>query len=140
MKGFLLFACLPLLAVAAPKPLLQTTTSWDGGVISYPKGEIEITSIELNVPEGKTSSYHCHPIPTLGYILLGTVEVETIDGKKVTLTQGQSAVEVMKTPHRAKSLGGPAKIIVFYAGATHIPTTIKLGEEKAGFSCHKNPA
>lgn len=44
----------------------------------------------------------------------------------------------MKTPHRAGSINGPAKIIVFYAGATHIPTTLMLNEERNGFSCHKS--
>ena len=135
-----MLAVLTSILSAAPKPLLQTSTSWDGGKIAYPEGEVQITSIELNIPEGKTSPYHCHPIPTLGYILSGTVEVETLNGDKVTLKAGQSAVEVMKTPHRARSLNGPAKIIVFYAGATHIPTTLKLNEEKNGFSCHKSKA
>lgn len=69
-KGvFLVFAVFTVMVSATPKPLLQTSTSWDGGKIAYPEGEVQITSIELNVPEGKKSPYHCHPIPTLGYIL-----------------------------------------------------------------------
>ena len=79
--------------------LLKTSTSWDGGKIYYPKGEIEITSAILKLEEGQVSKYHCHPVPTFGYILKGNVEVETKDGKKVLLKEGESSVEVMKTIH-----------------------------------------
>lgn len=104
--------------------LLLTKKSWDGGAIAYPKGEAEITSFMLNINEDDASAFHCHPVPTMGYVLKGEVEVKTIDGKKTILKEGSSAVEVMRTLHRSKAIGGPAQIVIFYAGANGIPNTV----------------
>ena len=104
--------------------LLKTTESWDGGEIAYPKGQAEITSVKMRFEAGESIPFHCHPVPTLGYILEGTLEVETKDGSKTILKKGDSAVEVMKTVHRGTAIDGPVEIVVFYAGATHLPTTV----------------
>jgi len=117
-----LFALLPNGVTA--EELLKTQTSWDGEAIHYPPGQIEITSEKLRIEENQVSQFHCHPVPTLGYILQGDVEVETKNGKKIILTKGESAVEVMRTIHRGRAINGPVEIIVFYAGSTNLPTTV----------------
>jgi len=104
--------------------LLKTTTTWEGAAIAYPDGQAEVTSMILKIAAGETTQFHCHPVPTLGYILKGTVEVETRDGKKKVLREGDPAVEVLRTVHRGKALDGPVEILVFYAGATGIPNTV----------------
>jgi len=111
--------------------LLRTTTTWEGGDIIYPEGKPEITSIKLKISEGETTPFHCHPVPTLGYILKGKVEVETKSGKKVTLSEGESVVEVLKTLHRGRAIGGPVEIVVFYAGATSIPNTVLSKDDQS---------
>jgi quercetin dioxygenase-like cupin family protein len=121
---------------ADAKDLLKSTTSWDGGDIYYPDGNAEITSFILKLEEGKEVPYHCHPVPTMGYVLKGNVEVETANGDKTVLKQGESAIEVMKTVHRGIALDGPAEIIVFYAGAEGIPNTVMLDDENAEKFCH----
>ena len=112
--------------------LLQTTMTWEGGEIVYPTGEPEITSVKLKVAAGETTKFHCHPVPTLGYMLKGVLEVETRDGKKVILKEGDSAVEVMRTVHRGTALEGPVEVIVFYAGEKSMPNTV-LPEDDLGF-------
>ena len=109
---------------SAPEILLHSSQSWDGGDISYPKGEAEITAVKLSLTPGKIGPFHCHPVPPMGYIALGRIEVETKAGEKIQFTQGQSVLEVMKTVHRGKALGGPAEVIVFYAGAKNLPTSV----------------
>ncbi|MEH6583232.1 MAG: cupin domain-containing protein [Halioglobus sp.] len=104
--------------------LLETTTSWDGGEFHYPQGEAEVTSTILAIEAGVSASFHCHPVPTLGYVLKGTVEVETKSGKKTLLSAGDSVVEVMRTVHRGTAIDGPVEILVFYAGATSMPNTV----------------
>lgn len=121
---------------AQAENLLQSTTSWDGGEIYYPEGSAEITSFILRLEEGKEVPYHCHPVPTMGYVLRGSVEVETAKGDKTVLHQGESAIEVMKTVHRGKAVNGPAEIVVFYAGAEGVPNTVMLEDEKAEEFCH----
>jgi quercetin dioxygenase-like cupin family protein len=104
--------------------LLQTATTWEGEDVVYPVGEPEITSVKLKVAAGETTAFHCHPVPTLGYILKGALEVETKDGKKVILKEGDSAVEVMRTVHRGTAIEGPAEVIVFYVGEKLVPNTV----------------
>ena len=108
---FLLFALLPHLVSA--EELLKTQTSWDGEGISYPQGQPKITSVKLRIEENQVTKFHCHPVPTLGIFLQGDVEVETINGKKIILKEGKSAVEVMRTIHRGRAINGPVEIIVF---------------------------
>jgi mannose-6-phosphate isomerase-like protein (cupin superfamily) len=108
---FLLFIVLPNCVLAEER--LKTQTSWDGGIIYYPQGQVE-----------QVTKFHCHPVPTLGYILKGDLVVETKDGNKITLKEGESIVEVMRTIHRGRAINGPVEIIVFYAGSTTMPNTV----------------
>ena len=121
---------------AQAETLLQSTTSWDGGDIYYPQGNAEITSFILKLEPGKEVPYHCHPVPTMGYVLKGSVEVETNKGEKTVIHQGESAIEVMKTVHRGTAVNGPAEILVFYAGAEGIPNTVMMDDENAEEFCH----
>ncbi len=111
----------PLLAA---EPILKSTTSWDGGAIAYPQGQAEITSVILRIEEGDLPPFHCHPVPTVGYSLKGVVQVETLDGKKTVVREGEPLVEVMRTVHRGVALEGPAEVVVFYAGAEGVPVTV----------------
>ena len=110
--------------------LLETETSWDGGPIAYPAGMAKVTSIILHLDQDEVTPWHCHPVPTMGYVLKGSIEVETREGKKTFLSGGESVVEVMKTLHRGKGGAGGVDVVVFYAGATGVPNTV-LHEESA---------
>ena len=138
MKNYIkpLFISLALLPVALPaEDLLKSQTSWDGGEIKYPAGKPEITSFILRLEEGGTPKFHCHPVPTFGYVLRGEVEIETRDGRKTILKQGESAIEVMRTVHRGRAIGGPAQIVVFYAGAVGLPNTVFPADDPQGKHC-----
>ncbi|ORU90501.1 MAG: hypothetical protein A6F71_05935 [Cycloclasticus sp. symbiont of Poecilosclerida sp. M] len=115
--------------------LLQTEHSWDGGEIAYPSGPAQITSFILALKEGQKVGFHCHPVPTMGYVLKGQIAVETMGGKKVALKQGEAVVEVMRTLHQGHALGGDAEILVFYAGATDMPNTLMATDEGAKTYC-----
>ena len=119
-----------LVAEAAVVPLLKSEHSWEQGKFSYPGGDPEITSVKLMLEEGKDAPFHCHPVPTMGYITKGEVMLETQDGKSRTFHEGDSIVEVMKTVHRGKALEGEAEIVVFYAGAKGIPVTVLPSDEE----------
>ncbi|MEJ2116032.1 MAG: cupin domain-containing protein [Gammaproteobacteria bacterium] len=109
---------------ATAEELLNTQTSWDDGNIYYPQGQAEITSHKLRIGEGQKIKFHCHPVPTMFYVLKGELEVETKEGKKMKIKEGESAVEVMRTLHRGHEINGPVEIIVFYAGSTSMPNTV----------------
>ncbi len=134
MRGIWGLLCLVAIGAVA-EPLLQSTRSWDGGAISYPDGEAEITSVILRIEEGQEPPFHCHPVPTMGYVLRGVARLETQDGKTVTVREGQSVVEVMKTVHRGTAIEGPVEIVVFYAGARGLPVTVMPADEAAQHHC-----
>lgn len=104
--------------------ILDTETSWDGQRFNYPKGEARIVSERLLLKEGKVSPFHCHPMPTMGYIKSGLIEVETQPGLKQQFKAGDSVAEVMSTIHRGKAIKGDVEIIVFYAAVRGLPTTV----------------
>ncbi|MFL3655381.1 MAG: cupin domain-containing protein [Halioglobus sp.] len=104
--------------------LLETSSTWEGGEIVYPKGEPKITSVVLRIGEGEVTQFHCHPVPTLGYILQGSLEVEQKSGKTARFNQGDSVVEVMRTVHRGRAIAGPVEIVVFYVGEQSTPNTV----------------
>ncbi len=134
-----IYTCISLLIFlpnfSGSEELLRAQQSWDGGEIFYPQGQAEITSFILRIEEGETPKFHCHPVPTMGYVLKGSVEVETKNGKKVTFSEGDSAVEVMRTVHRGRAINGPVEIVVFYAGSTSLPNTVFPEDESSKKHC-----
>ena len=111
--------------------LLDTQTSWDGGPVNYPPGETRITSAILKIKPGEEPPFHCHPVPTMGYVLSGSVEVLTASGDRQRFDEGSALLEVMKTLHRGRAVDGPVELVVFYAGAEGIPTTVLPDSEEA---------
>lgn len=134
LAWFFLFVLLPNWVVAEEQ--LKTQTSWDGGAIEYPQGLAEITSVKLRIEENQVTKFHCHPVPTLGYILQGDLAVETKNGNKIILKEGESIVEVMRTIHRGRAVNGPVEVIVFYAGSTNMPNTVYPENDLNGKYCN----
>ncbi len=129
LKALFLSITMMVSSVGLSEVILKADKSWDGGNINYPEGDTEITAVILTIKEGKEPPFHCHPVPTMGYVLKGTVEVETESGSKIQFEKGSAVVEVMNTVHRGRAIGGDAKIIVFYAGSKSYENTL-LPEHK----------
>ena len=122
-------------AGAMAEPLLRTSQSWDGGSFAYPRGEPEITAVILRIEEDQVPPFHCHPVPTMGYVLKGVAEVETRSGEKVKIRAGDPLVEVMETVHRGRAIEGPVEIVVFYAGAEGVPVTVLAADDPEYHHC-----
>jgi len=110
-------------AAEKPKPVVHST-SWEGGSFHYPAGDAEVTIVKLVINEGDEPPFHCHPVPTMGYVVKGELEVTTQDGKKKRFKQGDAVVEMMGTVHRGLPIKAPVELVVFYAGAQGVPTTV----------------
>jgi len=115
--------------------LLDTTTTWEGAEIIYPKGQPHVTSVKVKIDAGKATAFHCHPVLTLGYVLKGRLEVETKEGKKKILGEGESVAEVFRTVHRGVALDGDVEILVFYVGDIDTPNTVYPGNDKEHKYC-----
>ncbi len=136
MKQLITFSFLLLSSLALnANEAVTSTKSWNGGEFFYPSGKPEITSIVLNIEKDQVLPYHCHPIPVIGHILEGTLEVETINGKKILLKKGDPVTEVMRTIHRSSSINGEVELVVFYLGAEGVPNTVLASDELAHKYC-----
>lgn len=121
----LLSLCLPLAAHAleatstvSVKPLLKTSTSWDGKPLVWPAGQAEVTGIIVEIAPGASTGWHLHPVPSFGVMLQGTLEVKLQDGRSKRLQTGDALAEVVNTLHNGTNVGTDVvRIAVFYAGA-----------------------
>lgn len=118
---------IPNLVHAEVTPLLDADKSWNGGDFSYPAGQPEITSAKIRLEPGDKVPFHCHAVPTFGYILEGKIKVSLKSGQARVFEKGQSLVEVFKTTHRGEAVEGPVELVVFYAGAKGLQNTYKEG-------------
>jgi quercetin dioxygenase-like cupin family protein len=111
-------------------PLLKTQETWDGKPIVYPTGKAEITGILIEVAPGGDTGWHLHPVPSFGMVLEGELEVELKSGKTLVMKAGESVAETINELHIGRNKGTvPVKLLVFYAGDTAQPLTIKESQQ-----------
>ena len=47
---------------AKTTPLLDTETSWNGGVFHYQEGTPKVTAVKIRLKPGESTAIHCHPV------------------------------------------------------------------------------
>jgi quercetin dioxygenase-like cupin family protein len=112
---------------AVSTTLLKTDRSWDGTAYkTYPAGHPELTVLKIVIPAHTTLPWHTHPMPNAGYVVSGTLHVESRDGRhQKTLHAGEVLPEMVNTAHRGWTGASPVELIVFYAGVNRMPTAVK---------------
>lgn len=136
MLKVVLFTLAPLLgSQVTAQVLLEGDTTWDGGSFYYPEGEPHVTTQISVVEPGNEAGFHCHPVATFGYVLEGSIEIETIDGIKVLLNAGDPFFEVMHTVHKGQAVGGTARVLVIHAGTENLPNTVFADDDLAAEYC-----
>ena len=106
-------------------PLAKETTSWDGKPIVYPEGQAEMTALLVEIAPGAQTGWHCHLVPNFAYMLEGTLELTLDDGRVKLLHAGDALSEVVNRLHNGRNVGSsPAKLVVFYTGATGTPLSV----------------
>ncbi len=98
--------------------LLKTATTNIGQPIKYPRrGEAEITTMIVTIPPGGSTVLHKHPVPVVGYILEGALEVRADGGRVNRYKAGDALVEALNHAHRGTNIGsGPCRILVTVIG------------------------
>lgn len=145
MRRLALCCALPFLFTASPliaaesRTISQSAQSWDGTKLHYPAGEAQLSVVRLTIKPGESTEFHCHPVPSAGYVLSGTLEVELENGKTKRFSTGEVITEVVTTLHHGRNLSAeaPVELIVFYAGATNMPLAFH-GKDIAE-KCKKQP-
>ncbi len=107
--------------------LVKSGASWDGNALPrYPRGKPEISILRITIPPHERLTMHQHPVINAGILLEGELTVVKKTGETVQLKAGEALVEVVNTWHYGKNDGDvPAVIVVFYAGVTNSPLTVK---------------
>jgi quercetin dioxygenase-like cupin family protein len=107
--------------------LLQTTQSWDGAPYAgYPRGQPQITVLKITIPRNTALDWHQHPIISAAYVLSAQIILEKKGTQeRKAIHAGQALAECVNKVHRGYTTDQPVELIVFYAGATGIPLSIK---------------
>jgi quercetin dioxygenase-like cupin family protein len=86
--------------------------------------------LEVEIPPGKETGWHKHPMPGYAYVLSGTLTIAIEDGQHFQFEAGKAFVEVIHTLHNGKNLGTePVKLVVFFPGEAGRPFTIRAVKE-----------
>jgi quercetin dioxygenase-like cupin family protein len=134
LAGLALAPC-PVLAlegsdVIKSTPVLKTQQTWYGQDIAYPGGKAEVSGVVIELAPGGATGWHQHPVPSLGYVIEGELEVHFRNGDVKRLRAGESAAEAVNVMHNGVNAGDvPAKLVIFYLGTPGIPLTVREGEE-----------
>ena len=108
------------------RPVLKSSSSWDGKALAYPAGQAEITGIMVEIAVGGETGWHSHPVPSFGMVLEGELEIELKSGERKRMKAGDTIAEVVNTLHNGRNTGTvPVKLLVFYAGVVGSPLTVK---------------
>lgn len=107
-------------------PVLKTQDNWYGDQIVYPAGKAEVTVVVVEVAPGGETGWHYHPVPSIGMLLEGDIEVEFEDGETRHLAAGEAAAEAVNVLHNGHNRGEvTAKLVVFYTGTTGLLLTVQ---------------
>lgn len=126
----------PNIQTAKKETLLQAEQAWNGAAYTrYPAGRPQLTMIKLTVAPHSALPWHSHPVPNAGYILSGSLTVqERASGKSITLQAGQAFAKMVQDIHRGMNNGDvPAVILITYAGAQGVPTSVPAKGEPAEY-------
>ena len=111
-------------------PVLKTQDTWYGQEIVYPEGKAEMTGVVVEMAPGAETGWHMHPVPSVGYVMEGELEVHFKNGDIKQLSAGESAAEAVNVYHNGRNIGDePVKLLIFYVGTTDQTLTVKENEE-----------
>lgn len=108
------------------EPLLKTDTTSIGQKITYPSfANDEVSIVKVTIPAGASTGWHKHLFPVFGYIIEGTLTVETKDGKSNEFTVGQAFSEVIDTLHNGLNKGKEDVVLIaFFMGEKGKPLSV----------------
>ena len=105
--------------------LIETDSSWEKTKIIYPNGDSKITALLVEMqPKAKMKMHH-HEVPSFGYILEGTIRVQSESGDIKNFSKGDVVIEMINKKHSGINSGDTiTKFVVFYMGTKNLKNTI----------------
>ena len=126
----LLFLSLPSVAIENANnikvtKLIETDASWEKTKIIYPNGDSKIIALLVEMQPQAKMQMHYHEVPSFGYILEGTIRVQSESGDVKTFSKGDVVIEMVKKRHSGLNPGETiTKFIVFYMGTDDLENTV----------------
>jgi quercetin dioxygenase-like cupin family protein len=112
---------------------LEAATTSADQPIAYPTGAPRVTMLEVVIDAGSETGWHQHPVHGFGYVLSGTLEVQTEHGATHRFQAGQAFAEVVNLPHNGRAVGTePVRLVVVFTGVQGQPITTKLAAPPVG--------
>jgi len=103
-------------------PLLKTQTDAAGKPITWPTGTPEVTAVRVEIPPGKQTGWHRHPVPCFAYVLEGELSVELEGVGTKIVKAGEAFTEAVNVLHNGTNKGTtPVKLVMFVAGESNKP-------------------
>jgi len=108
-------------------PVLDTDRTIAGESLAWPDSALPmIVSRIVTIAPGQSTGWHRHGVPTYGYFLSGTLEVEYAGQGRRTFHAGDALVEAMKVPHVGANVGDePVRILVVSMAIQGKPLAVK---------------
>jgi quercetin dioxygenase-like cupin family protein len=105
--------------------LVETDASWEKTKIIYPNGDTKITALLVEMQPQAKMQMHYHEVPSFGYILEGTIRVQSESGDVKTFSKGDVVIEMVNKRHSGLNPGETVtKFIVFYMGTDDLENTV----------------
>ena len=126
----ILFLSLPSVAIENANnikvtKLIETDASWEKTKIIYPNGDSKITALLVEMQPQAKMQMHYHEVPSFGYILEGTIRVQSESGDVKTFSKGDVVIEMVNKRHSGLNPGETVtKFIVFYMGTDDLENTV----------------
>ena len=103
--------------------LVQTQTSWDGTALPAQNlKNPELSIVRTKIAQGAELKLHKHRMINAGYVIKGSIEIISAEGRRTVLKAGECAVELVNKAHYGRNIGGcEAELILFYIGEKGTP-------------------
>lgn len=107
-------------------PLLKTSVTGAGQPIVYLQTDSpQVTAVMVEIPPGRQTGWHKHPVPCFAYVIQGAISVELEDGSIHEYHAGQAIAEVINLLHNGTNHGTESvKIVLFAMGSKDSPFSV----------------
>jgi quercetin dioxygenase-like cupin family protein len=111
----------------------QARTVFSHALPQLEGSHLNVTTVEVTYPPGGFSSPHTHPCPVIGYVIRGSVRMQSKGGAEFTFRAGDSFYEAPNTIHLVSANASstePATFLAYFICDHAAELSVKVPEDK----------